>query len=182
MHRRLAALLILICGFLVVGCDSSESSEPPWGLTEIDMPDTEAEVIAVLEAMPPIDDRQPTVLVDEVAMFYEGTPDEPPGVYRSVTVLPADEPPSPGEFVGLIEEVIADADADEGVTVEASAIDPAEPLIWVVIDDAETDDGIPAYYMAWADPEGSWFFQAIGDTSEFRQSLIEAFVDAAGGS
>jgi hypothetical protein len=52
--RRLVALMLV--GVLVVGCGDAPraelSSEPPWGLTSIDMPETEADVVAVMKALP----------------------------------------------------------------------------------------------------------------------------------
>lgn len=156
------------------------SEEPPYGLTAIDMPKTGDEMVAVLERMPAIDGRQPTFMEEEGIVFYEGTESEGPGLYRSIQVLPADDPPRPNEFAEAIQETLANAQQSETVTVEASALDPNGDLMWAVISDEETQDGIPAFYMVWAEPNGSWFFYLSGDSADFRVKLVHAFSSAVG--
>jgi len=183
--RKTAPLLtfgmVIILGLATAGCGQSDDDEPPWGLTGIDMPATEEGIVAVFTAMPAIDGRDPTLLEEMGMVFYEGTDADAPGVYRSISAMPADfaeGPANPGELVGLIQEAMAEADKSDDVTVEASAVDPDGDLVWAVVTDQETEDGIPAYHLVWADPDGSWIFYATGDTAEFRVSLIQAFVDA----
>jgi hypothetical protein len=162
------------------------SQDPPYGLTEIEMPATDAAVIAALERMPAIDGRQPTLLRDEAMVVYEGTEAEAPGIYRSIGVV-LDPPPGPDDDPfdpeALADDFasIVDVGGEKVWIVEASAFDPDGDLLWVVFIEPETDDLIPAYHVMWAEPtaEGDLYYLS-GDTPEFRVKLVHAFINAVG--
>lgn len=51
--------------------------------------------------------------------------------------------------------------------------------MWAAVTEIETDDGVPAYRLIWTEPDGSWFFNLIADSPEFRVKLVHAFTEAA---
>jgi hypothetical protein len=144
------------------------SDEPPWGLTGIEMPDTEAEVIAVFEAMPAIDGHQPVSGLDEdfglpFVTYYEY--EEGEGEELEVKGLRIGAAPEPEPL-----EVFPEA-----WNIEASAVDPDSDLLWMAGGDEE------GFGLIWAASDGSWLFYASADTAEVRVKLIHAFITAAGG-
>jgi hypothetical protein len=151
---------------------SGLSDEPPWGLDEVDMPVTEADMLAVVDGMPDIDGNQPTFNQEGFAgiVSYGDS-------YRSIFILPADEPPGAENSVDLIRQAVTDAEA-AGDTVEASNLESSGGLVWVAVTETETDDGVPAYHLMWTEPDGSWFLHLIADSPEFRVKLVHAFIEA----
>lgn len=141
----------------------TRSDDPPWGLTEIEMPDTEAEVMAVFEAMPEIDGHQPAFGMDEdygfpFVTYYESDDEEGLGIFA----LPDPEPL--GAF-------------PNAWNIEASAADPNSDLLWTAPPFADEED----FGFMWAISDGSWVFYASADTAESRVELIHAFVAAVEG-
>lgn len=163
------------------------TENPPYGLTGVEMPETEDELVAVLERLPEIDGRQPTFMREEdmVSVVYEGTESEAPGIYRSIQVL-LNEPPGPGDepwdleyFIDDVELHMTNLEQEEGWIIEASAIDPNDDLVWMVMTDPETEDGVPAFHIWWAEPvAGGDIYALSGDTADFRLKLVHAFVSA----
>lgn len=167
--------LLLVVGGLMTACGES-TSEPPWGLDEANLPETESDVRLVFETMGDVDGRQPTWVEDFGAVTYEGTESEAPAIYRSVSALPADEPAGSESLADAIGEVVAEAENTDTMTVVASNLDVADGLVWAVVDDSETDDGLAAYGILWTD--GPWLFHASGDTPEFREAIVQEFLAA----
>lgn len=169
--------VLLAVALVLVACSdddtvSGPSEDPPWGLTGIDMPDTEGEVIAVLEAMPVIDGRRPTILRNgETSVPYGVAYVDGESWDAGMTAARHDPP----EDLTVAVRGVAEAYEAEGITVEASALDPNGHLVWV----AATDD--ENYALMWADPEGSWIFSIQGDSAQFRTKMVHAFITAAGG-
>jgi len=168
-------LLALVLGVSALGCGQGES-DPPWGLEGAPMPRTEAQIMAVYETMGEVEGRQPSVSKDYGMVYYEGKESEAPGIYRSISALPADSPIT-DDLMSMVEEPIAEAENSDTMTVVASNLDRSSDLAWAVIDDLETDDGLAAYSIVWTD--GSWLFFASGDTPEFRVALVQEFVEAS---
>jgi hypothetical protein len=150
------------------------SENPPYGLAGIELPKTEAEVIAVFEAMPAIDGRQPVLSQmgdDEfypTATYYES---EEGGFGVEIQAFPDDDP---------LESIAPDVLAAEGWNLEAHAVDPDSDLLWMATGPAPEDE-FDVFTLWWADPDGSWRFFAVADTAEFRVKLVNAFMTAARG-
>jgi hypothetical protein len=171
---------------LAVSCGGDEtasggSNAPPWGLDEIDMPDTEGDIAAVFASFPDeIDGR--TRFGGGTSVIYE-TEDEFQMVW-SIAATPSEElqTPEPGTETP-IDYVVDSALRSGGASVEASAVEPTGELVWVafnaVFQDAPVEGSI--YMLAWAKPEGSWAFSLQADSEAGRQQLVQAFVDAANG-
>jgi hypothetical protein len=137
------------------------------------MPDTEAEVIAVFEAMPAIDGRQPALSMGEdeccpSATYYES---EEAAFGVEIQALPDDEP---------LESFAPDVLEADGWNIEANAVNPDSDLIWMALGPAPEDE-FEVFMFSWADPDGSWVFVVVADTAESRAKLVDAFVTAAGG-
>lgn len=156
------------------------TGDPPYGLTSIDMPDSEEELVAALERMPVIDGRQPTVTRQEglVTVVYEGTA-LPEGWWSLVVGL--DLEVDAEWFIDGLRQEIVDAE-EEGRIVEASALDPNGDLVWQVVTDPDIGDGVGTFRMTWADPADLGpGYTVIGDTADFRLKLVHAFITAVGG-
>lgn len=177
-QRRGAGLWILLVVLAVVAAvvvaavllwpDGDETvtlgNDAPFGLAEIEMPTTEVEVLAILQALPAIDGRQPYFDAAVRATSYEPYPQ---GDWLGIGVLPLASDP--------LETLSPEVRKAEGATIEASALDPEGELLWM-----EFNHGEQTFSLEWADPAGPWAFIASGDTIEFRTQLIEAFISAAG--
>jgi hypothetical protein len=170
-----AAVVLMAVTVLVAACGDDDagpvrSDDPPWGLTGIEMPDAEADVIAVLQALPAVDGHQPAFDMEEEfgypsAIYYEM---EEYGLRVVISAVPMmGEPP--------LESFDPDMDEAEGWTIEATALDPNSDLLWM----AGTNEVL--YGVMWADPDGSWVFAVQADTAESRVKLVHAFITAAGG-
>jgi hypothetical protein len=159
---------VVAVAMLVAGCgdgdaDSVRGDEPPWGLTGIEMPDTEADVIAVLQALPAIDGHQPGFGIDEdygfpIVIYSES--DDGEGLWISASP----EPDPLGVF-------------PEAWNIEPSTADPESDLLWTTPPFADEE----GFGFIWASSDGSWVFYLSADTAESRIELIDAFVSAAGG-
>jgi hypothetical protein len=165
-----ATVLTAACGD--GDAESVRSDEPPWGLTGIEMPDTEAEVIAVLQALPGIDGRQPTFEMDEDFSIASAIYDESEEEGAFGVVINAAPDSAPLESFAAFEAT--------GGNIEASAGDPDGDLIWMAFGPSPEDE-FESFALWWADPDGSWGFLAVADTAEVRIELVHAFITAAGG-
>lgn len=144
--------------------DSGRSEDPPYGLMGIELPNTETEVIAVLQALPAIDGRQPSFDAEFPAASYE--PDQEKDWVGIGALQVGAEP---------LESFAPDVREAEGNTIEATALDPNSDLLWM----AYTRD-LETFTLGWADPDGSWLFYATGDTADFRIKLVDAFISTVG--
>jgi hypothetical protein len=158
------AAIAVVAVAAVLWWPNSLSDDPPWGLDQIDMPNPEAEVIAVLQALPAIDGRQPIFDAEFPATNYE--PDEQKD-WLGIGALSVDAEP--------LESFAPDVREAEGNTIEATALDPNTDLLWM-----EFTRDRQTFTFAWADPHGAWLFYATGHTAEFRTRLIHAFIEATG--
>lgn len=157
-------------------------SDDPWGLTEIDMPDTQAEVLAVFERMPEIDGLRPTITRDEdlITIVYGETTTEGAGIEPLIWVS-IDSGLEPDAYVEGVQEHV-DTIESAGWTIEESVLDPEADLIWAVVSDQNPDEGSPAYVAMWGEPKQTGaFFNLVADTEDFRGELVEAFINAVEG-
>lgn len=163
------------------------SDDPPYGLTEIDLPETSEELIAAFERMPAIDGHQPTLTVEEgsVILVYEGA--ALPADYLSMWVI-------------LDLEVTLDLEVDgeswtdglkqdvenperEGWILDGSALDPNSDLVWLAdhwMADYGAEGELPVFQMIWFDPSDLGpSYSVFGNTADFRRKLVQAFINAA---
>ena len=168
-----AAVVLMTVTVLTAACGDNDAGsvrtdDPPWGLTEIKMPDTEADVVGVLQALPAVDGHQPTFDMEEIG--------HPAAIYYEIK----------GYGLGVLIEAVAmtgdpleafdpNMYEAEGWTIEATALDPAGDLLW-----GAANRGV-LFGAMWADPAGSWMFAVQADTAESRVKLVHAFITAAGG-
>jgi hypothetical protein len=187
--RHIQVFLCLLV-LVATACGDNESSAgPPWGLDAIEMPDSEAGVLAVFAAFP-----------DEIDGFSRWTTDVASAHYGGLGPDRVAIDPYALGFIGsasleqvarLMKQPDTDWTTIEWLTwvaspasplppVEASDLDPTRKLVWV----ATQESGPPAErdtFMAhWARPDGSWVFSLQANTEAGRRRLDEPFVMAAG--
>ena len=154
----------------------------PWGLSEIEMPGTQAEVLTVFENMPEIDGRRPAVSSDEerITIVYDGTETEGAGTEPLIWAT-IDSGLDPHAYVEGLQEHV-DAIESGGWTIEESVLDPEADLVWVLASDRAPGEGTPMYVAMWGEPKSTGaFFSLVADTADFRTKLVEAFVTAVEG-
>jgi hypothetical protein len=153
------------------------------------MPDTEADVAAVIAALPDEiagrrhpagGDADLTDLPPPLGVSYGES-----GIFWTVTALSADDPvmmtgsnpdPTPAEYV-----IDRAAHGSLG-TVELSALDLDGDLVWAATKELwEAEPAGTAYMMTWARPDGSWAFHIQADSAAGRMELVHAFITAAAG-
>jgi hypothetical protein len=170
------------------------SDTPPWGLTSIEMPDTEEDVIAVIAALPDEIDgrRRPGVgdadLIDRpppLGVSYGGA-----GHILVVNANPAEDLQLafgyPNQTPAEIVIEMASFNRSLG-TIEMSALDLDGDLVWIAANAVWEQLNVPPeqqetfYTMTWAQPGGSWAFFIEADSAAGRTELVHAFITAAGG-
>ena len=172
--------VLVACG----GGGENQADRPPWGLDSIVLPADAESVIAVLQGLPsdvgglP---RQPGVTLSAETLLAAGRAevkyDEERALTAGIGVITLNEIRSfaedpevtPVEFLGIL------ASSSE-VEVEAEELDPDEALAYVV--SRETGNGRTVYTIAWAEPEGDWFFSASAHTPDVRRAMVEAFIQS----
>lgn len=173
-------LVLIVAAVLLWPGEEALSDTPPWGLDLIQMPQTEEEVIAVLERLPEIEGRRPDFRRDEGMVVYDGTASEAPETYQAIAAFPGDAADVlPGELLGILEDMVAEAERSDSAVVEGSSLDADGDLAWVALNE-ESEGGTPVYRMAWAEPTGDrWIFVVVGGSAQLRMDLVHAFVRTA---
>ena len=175
MTGRTVLLLILV--LLVGACTATQtevtslSTEPPWGLDTVDLPDDTDAVAEVFAAMPAEVDGVPLETTDPEFVSYGADEHLRLGVLGLADIR---------EFSGSTDMTVTDflsvlVDSGELETAE-SELDDSRPLVWV----ASTGRGNGELFhdAAWAAPDGDWLFTASADSPEARTELIHAFINA----
>lgn len=197
MARRMLVAAAVAVAAVMTGCMSGDpvlSDSPPWGLTSIEMPDTEEDVIAVIAALPDEIDgrRRPDVgdadLTDRpppLGVSYGGA-----GHILVVNANPAEDLQStfgsPNQTPAEIVIEMASFNRSLG-TIEMSALDLDGDLVWIAANAVREELDVPPeqqetdYTMIWAKPGGSWAFWIQADSAAGRIQLVDAFITAAGG-
>jgi hypothetical protein len=140
-----------------------EEGDYPLGLSAEDLPATMPEVHAVFEAMP---DEIDGVTRDSAQYGFEAR-------YGELNGLMAVE-----VAAGTCSESMSFFENDPGAVVEASQLDPAEPLLWL-FGSFQDEGGAGAVRMAqWCEPEGTWIF-GVNAEPAMRDALVAAFVETA---
>jgi hypothetical protein len=189
MRRAFGVLVVVLVAVSCGGDDTAGallSETPPWGLTSIDMPDTEEDVIAAMAALPDEIDGRRRLRGALTGVSYGES-----RILWIVTALPGDDPvmmtganPDPT----AAEYVIDRASHGSLGTIEASAFDAsgdlvwaASNLIWEELDAPPGQQEGTAYMITWARPDGSWSFHIQADSAAGRTQLVHAFITAAAG-
>lgn len=150
---------------------------PPWGLDDIEMPDTPEAVAAVFAALPAeVGGLIRTDVSGRVPGAHSVEYTAVDGVVRTLSATPIAEVPAPeGRDLTPLEWLELMTGALEGF--EAGSLEPGAPLAWVAA--AEQADEDIAYMAAWCVPAGAWYFAVTAESPESRAELIAAFIAAA---
>ena len=183
-------LFVPAIGLGAVGCSSdgeqpsatapttstgSPSSEPPWGLNTIDMPDDAQSVQATFEAFPGKLGglRRAGVSPNEVS-YGDGST-----FVRAIDLAQAQAqgfPSTAPAYLGLL------ASSGE-VVVEEKETNPNAGFVYLVNTNTAQDspDAEPreTFDAAWGAAGGGWLFVASANSAEERGALAAAFLDAA---
>jgi hypothetical protein len=159
------------------GKTGTPSSEPPWGLNTIDMPDDAQAVQATLEAFPKALDGLKRDEVTATEVFYgDGST-----FVRAIDLSQAAAqgfPSTAPAYLGLL------ASSGE-VEVEEKETNPNAGFVYLVSTNTAQDspDAEPrkTFDAAWGASGGAWLFVASATSAEQREALAHAFLDAASG-
>jgi hypothetical protein len=184
MHRLSALLASTVLIVAACGGDSTGplSTDPPWGLADFDHPVTEAEVIALMAALPDEIDGRSRSGGSQIGVMYGDS-----GVRLVVSALPAAEIPTLSATATTPTDMVIEYASGGGLgTIEISALDPGEDLVWAATSlqgdrAAGVDTEGTAYLMTWAESDGSWVFHIQADSAEVRTQLIHTFITAGSG-
>jgi hypothetical protein len=185
-RRRSAVLAFLLVVIIVAACGGEErkAEAPPWGLDTVTLPRDEASIRALTAALP--DEVAGRALTDREFLTdgrygarytAPGKPDASVGAVIRENV----EGFEPGMTAAGYLELLARGFEKDGferapVEIEARALDPAGPLVYLVWN--STLDGRPWYAASWAESDGDWLFLVSADTPETRAALLAAFAEA----
>ena len=182
--KRLVLLVLLAFGVVVVGCGSDDAEPPsagdegestsvvesgdslPYGLDSVDLPESDAEVSAVFDAMPPeLEGLSRAEDVGAVARYG--------GELNTLAAgLAADFD---------AETVLGDLSAFEdepGAEVEASDLEAEAGVVWL-FGSFEDEGGAGTVFVAsWGEPDGEWIFSVNAETPELRAALVRAFIES----
>lgn len=184
--RWCLAILAFLFVVIVAACggEERETASPPWGLDTVVLPRDEASLRALAAALPA--EVAERALADRE--FSRGarygaryTAPGKPEAFVGAVIRENVEGFEPGMTVARYLELLVrgfEEDGIEGapVEIEARALDPAGPLVYLVWNSAR--DGHSWYAASWAEPDGGWLFSASADTAETRTALVTAFVEA----
>jgi hypothetical protein len=183
-----STLFVPAIGLGAVGCSSDDeqpsattkstgapSSEPPWGLNTIDMPDDAQSVQATFEAFPEEIGgvRRAGVSPNEVS-YGDGST-----FVRAIDLAQAQAegfPSTAPAYLGLL------ASSGE-VVVEEKETNPNAGFVYLVSMNTAQDspDAEPreTFDAAWGAAGGGWLFVASANSAEEREALANAFLEAA---
>ena len=170
-------VLVLVLALVVGACATTQtevtslSTEPPWGLDTIDLPDDTDAIAEVFAAMPAEVDGVPLEITDSQFVAYGADEHLRLGVLGLADAR---------EFSGSTDMTVTDflsvlVDSGELETDE-SELDDSKPLVWVA-STGRVNGGL-SHDAAWAAPDGEWLFSVSADSPEARTELIHAFIIA----
>jgi hypothetical protein len=169
--RRLIPIVMMV---MLAGC-GGEEAEPdpavpdPYGLASLTLPSSQQEVRGVLEAMPA-----------EISGFAKAADDvELIVAYGGLNTLVAIPFPAGGS-VSLAED-LSRFPSEPGASVETSQLDPDSGMLWMVGSFTDQGGAGVVHIAVWGEPDGDWAFNASAETSEMRDTLVRAFVQATEG-
>jgi len=182
---RLLVVSLLVFGLVTGGCgsdgddpitsdneggqnaDEATSDATPFGLDSVDLPKAKAEVAMLFEAMPSELEGQPRLADAGFVARYGG----------ELNVLSAG---LASDFdTGTVMASLSSFADEAGAEIEDSELDPKAAVVWVFGTFQDEDGAGDVLVATWGEPDGEWLFSVNGETSEMREALIQAFVDAA---
>jgi hypothetical protein len=170
--RKLAAALVVLA-LVAAGCgddDTGAGGTPPdpHGLSALPMPETEADIRAVLAAMPGEIDGNPRGTRPDYDLILSY------GEANSIVALPME-----GATASLAED-LARFELEDGAVVEGSGLSPSSSLVWVQGSFRDGDGAAVVFIMVWGEPDGDWAFNVSAESAEIRDAIVAAFVTALG--
>ena len=164
--------------------EERKADAPPWGLDTVVLPRDEASLRALAAALPAevagraLADREFLTGARYGARY---TAPGKPDAFVGAVIRENVEGFEPGMTAAGYLELLArgfEKDGFEGapVEIEARALEPAGPLVYLVW--SSTRDGRPWHAASWAESDGDWLFGVSADTPEARAALVAAFAEA----
>ncbi len=184
--RRALVLSVLL--FVLSGCESTGaggatlSPTAPFGLTEVDMPNTEADIVAAIQSMPPVIAGRRRAGPGAISASYGEE-----GIMWHIGALPENDPVVAMRGMSAAEWVAHQAEHRELGEVRESDLALDGELVWFVSEDFLENLGAPPeysgtiYVMAWAHPHGSWSFYVQTTTMEGLREMVQDFALAVAG-
>lgn len=159
---------------------------PPWGLDTVVLPQDEASLVGVLEALPVRVagyERSSAPIIPEI----EGNPitvtygngdrlTYPDGNGGAMLAFPADGDVASG-FRNFIHNM--------GARVEAQDLEPGRDLVYLVATFQDAPMGVPprdVFIAMWGSPGSPWVFEAMAESPEVREALAKSFVETVRGT
>lgn len=164
---------------------TSAEAAPPWGLPEIDMPDSREQIEALLAGLPGEIEGLPRAESAEGAgatAVHYGSGEEQGLILNVTPVEQFAQAFEVEETLTALDVMSALAEAMGMDELEGSSLDANQPLLWLAAGGtAETGPGVvETFYVAtWAEPEGEWLFDVIAPSADLRTALIRVFIDTA---
>lgn len=151
----------------------ADTSEPPWGLDVIDLPDTAGEIMATLDAMPAEIEGVQAEMRDSQTVIYGHDLSS-----FGINVLGLSDLQ---EFSGNPNLTTADflsvlAESGELETIEYQDIDDEGVAVLAA---TSRGNGILQYTASWTDPGGEWLFSLTANSPEARTQLAQEYIAAA---
>lgn len=153
--------------------DSPADAEAPWGLDDAPLPENQADIASLLEAMPTqVGNLEGEVQGNEIAYGDGGMVEIAGGMETFVRVmtLGGEEYGTGAPFIGAIVQ-------NGGIQIESQDLDPSAPVVYVA---GVTPAGDTEYATAmWADPGSRYVVLIQGTSREERAALVSAYRQAA---
>lgn len=182
--RRLLVLILVVFSVVSGGCGSDEADqatsdsgageaadEPttegaPFGIESMDLPDTEAEVAALFEAMPAEIEGQPRLEDSGLFARYGG----------ELNVVSAG---LASDFdTGAVMASLSSFEDETDAEIEDNELDPDAAVVWMFGTFQDQGGAGQVHVAIWGEPDGEWLFAVNAETPEMREALVRAFVDA----
>ena len=156
------------------GQTGSPSSEPPWGLDTIDMPDDAQAVEATLGAFPEELEGVQRADVSATEVSYgDGST-----FVRAIDLAQAQAEGFPSTVPGYLDLLESSGE----VQVEDKELNPNAGFVYLVststAQDSPDADARDTFDAAWGASGGAWLFVASASSPEEREALANAFLGA----
>jgi len=161
-------LLVVSAGAGCAGGSDTGAPGDPYGLSELEMPATDAEILVALERLP----RQISGVPQR-----QGPDDVPAVLYgdrSSISAIPFPLERSAGESIA---EDLAQFENEAGAVVDRRHLDPASDLVWLTGSFTDQSGGI-VHLAVWGEPNGDWAFNVSAESPDLRDAIARAFAEA----